>query len=115
MVQSMLSNSKIQVLLYLKLCTFLALSALNAFLHISCYFQLTVPKDTNPETILEQFQNWTDPFSSNDGAPVVIPKLIDVGPHIVREFVGEVDVFTPNISLLPKDDFTDLVSFKIAV
>ena len=44
----------------------------------------------------------------------VDPDLIDVGPHIVREFVGEVNFTTPeDPEVLMKEDFTDLVILVI--
>ena len=73
---------------------------------------MAVPPGTEPVTILNALKNWSNPFYDNSGNPPVVvdPDSIDVGPHIVREFVGEVNFTSADVDEIPEDDVTNLVS-----
>jgi len=79
---------------------------------------LSVPIGTEPEMLLNALKNWSNPFfdGDDDSSVMVDPDSIDVGDHIVREFVGEANFTTPDdMTELSKDNFTDLVSFKLSL
>uniref|UniRef100_F6VEC1 Uncharacterized protein n=4 Tax=Ciona intestinalis TaxID=7719 RepID=F6VEC1_CIOIN len=83
------------------------------------HFRLTYPVDQDIEPILIKLRKWPLLSWQPTTVSIVNKSLIDLGPHLTRDFIGEVDVINPaDNSLTTAQDseyFVDLFTSAINV
>ena len=77
------------------------------------FIQIAFLNDTFPDDVFEELQNWSRQLKvfDDNGTIEVEPKLINFGPRVVRQFIGELNFTTTN-ETFPGSVFKELVSTK---